>query len=444
MKPRFRPVVALATLLWVIRPAPALAVDLGTAFDYQGSLTQHNFPALGGFDFRFLLYDAPVGGNQIGPLITKFDIPLNNGDFSVSLDFGAGAFGGQARWLEVHVKNHNFESQFTVLTPRQNISVAPYALYALSGAGNGSTSGPQGPPGPQGPIGPQGAPGPKGDHGDPGIPGPAGPKGEPGSTWAGIGNIPAGFADGIDNDTQYSAGAGLKLNGTTFSVDFGLAGLDTTVARANHGHAGSEWGSQGTNPALRLIGTSGEGLAASGAGKAAVHAQQTASAVGSYAVLAEGNGSSTAVLGSSQTGSGVIGQSISGAGVQGINGPKRGKLGTDEAAVVADATINAGTALQIENGAIRVKGAGIGTPTAALKVRVETEDWQVYIDHPQCNGDPNAILLVTQETVDFTHRPVPVSVTYGPIRNKWYIRNVDVVSGYFPVGMQFNVLIIKP
>ena len=36
--------------------------------------------------------------------------------------------------------------------------------------------------------------------------------------WAGLTGVPAGLADGIDNDTTYSAGAGLNLNGGIFSV----------------------------------------------------------------------------------------------------------------------------------------------------------------------------------------------------------------------------------
>ncbi len=37
--------------------------------------------------------------------------------------------------------------------------------------------------------------------------------------WTSITNIPAGFADDIDDDTTYSAGTGLTLTGTTFAVD---------------------------------------------------------------------------------------------------------------------------------------------------------------------------------------------------------------------------------
>ena len=37
--------------------------------------------------------------------------------------------------------------------------------------------------------------------------------------WNNLLNVPAGFVDGVDDDTTYSAGSGLNLSGTTFSVD---------------------------------------------------------------------------------------------------------------------------------------------------------------------------------------------------------------------------------
>jgi len=39
-----------------------------------------------------------------------------------------------------------------------------------------------------------------------------------GLNWNNLVNVPAGFADGIDNNTTYTAGAGLNLAGTVFSV----------------------------------------------------------------------------------------------------------------------------------------------------------------------------------------------------------------------------------
>ncbi|MBU2904444.1 hypothetical protein KO529_06565, partial [Arenibacter algicola] len=37
--------------------------------------------------------------------------------------------------------------------------------------------------------------------------------------WTTLINVPAGFADNTDNDTTYSAGAGLTLTGTVFALD---------------------------------------------------------------------------------------------------------------------------------------------------------------------------------------------------------------------------------
>ncbi|MDI7268996.1 MAG: hypothetical protein QME96_13490, partial [Myxococcota bacterium] len=49
--------------------------------------------------------------------------------------------------------------------------------------------------------------------------------------WTTLTGVPAGFADGIDNDTTYGAGSGLSLSGATFSVVFGsVAG---TAAQGN-------------------------------------------------------------------------------------------------------------------------------------------------------------------------------------------------------------------
>src|SRR5207247_1295137 len=73
------------------------AVAQGTAFTYQGRLDKAGAPTTGLFDFQFGLYDAPTGGN----LLSSEDldgVPVTNGLFTVTLDFGANAFNGQARW----------------------------------------------------------------------------------------------------------------------------------------------------------------------------------------------------------------------------------------------------------------------------------------------------------------------------------------------------------
>ncbi|MDP2895622.1 MAG: hypothetical protein Q8Q12_03565 [bacterium] len=54
--------------------------------------------------------------------------------------------------------------------------------------------------------------------------------------WGSITSIPAGFADDTDDDTTYSAGAGLNLAATTFSAQFAGSGAASTVARSDHDH----------------------------------------------------------------------------------------------------------------------------------------------------------------------------------------------------------------
>jgi len=107
----------------------AHAVPLSTAFTYQGQLTDGGGPANGSYDLRFILYSAEVGGSQFGPIVTSDDIAVSNGLFTVPLDFGAGVFTGEARWLEIAVRAGNSTGGYTTLT-RQPITAAPSALYA--------------------------------------------------------------------------------------------------------------------------------------------------------------------------------------------------------------------------------------------------------------------------------------------------------------------------
>lgn len=158
----------------------AQASPLGTAFTYQGRLSEVGNPANGNYDLRFALFDAATVGNPIGAAIVNQNVAVTNGLFTVLLDFGGGVFTNQARWLEIGVRPGGSVQNFTLLAPRQETTPAPFALYAVQ-AGN-TTPGPQGPAGPTGPAGPQGLIGPTGPQGEPGPVGSAGPQGPPGPT----------------------------------------------------------------------------------------------------------------------------------------------------------------------------------------------------------------------------------------------------------------------
>ena len=105
---------------------------LGTAFTYQGRLIDSGNPANGQYDLQFALYDAPAAGNQVGSTLTQTNTTVTGGVFTVLLDFGAGAFNGNAGWLLIGVRPGGTNGSFTTLSPRQAVSPAPNALFALS------------------------------------------------------------------------------------------------------------------------------------------------------------------------------------------------------------------------------------------------------------------------------------------------------------------------
>jgi trimeric autotransporter adhesin len=113
---------------------PLWSAPLGTAFTYQGRLTDGGASANGTYDLRFILFDVEAFGFPVGPVITNDNVNVSNGVFAVTLDFGA-AFNGAARWLEIGVRPGSSTGTFTALDPRQSLTPAPHALYAAV-AGN--------------------------------------------------------------------------------------------------------------------------------------------------------------------------------------------------------------------------------------------------------------------------------------------------------------------
>jgi hypothetical protein len=135
MKAKHAPKFAAVLLLFAtlgLRPSTALAQ--GTAFTYQGRLNNGTNPANGTYSFEFSLFTAPSGGSQIGGTVTTSAIGVTNGLFTVAIDFGSGAFTGATNWLQIGVET-NGGSSFTPLTPRQQLTPTPYAIFA-EGAGN--------------------------------------------------------------------------------------------------------------------------------------------------------------------------------------------------------------------------------------------------------------------------------------------------------------------
>ena len=221
-------VIAAGTLCALVLPAHAQSV---TDFTYQGQLLDAGSPADGMYEFQVRLLAA--GGSQVGLTQTTL-ADVVDGQFQIVVDFGASAFDGSARTLEIGVRSVMDAGPFTILTPNTPVTSTPVAQFALSGnegpqgpvgpEGPQGVQGPQGPQGNTGPQGPQGSTGPQGPQGDTGPTGPEGPQGPTGpagtTSWLGLSDIPADIADGDDN-TTYSAGSGLQLSGGVFSIPNG-------------------------------------------------------------------------------------------------------------------------------------------------------------------------------------------------------------------------------
>ncbi len=124
-----------------ITPAdgPESNLVLGSSFTYQGRLVLSGVPVDVASDLRFSLWDAGAAGTQIGSDFTVVSVAVADGLFSVELDFGTGAFAGDARWLEIEVRSPAGVGGYTTLTPRQEINAVPYALHALNGGGGGGS-----------------------------------------------------------------------------------------------------------------------------------------------------------------------------------------------------------------------------------------------------------------------------------------------------------------
>jgi len=117
----------------------AIAAPMGSAFTYQGRLIDANEPADGLYDLQLRLYDSLAGGTQVGSTLDANEVDVNDGYFTLLLEFGSAAaiFDGNARWLEIGVREGALEDPnvYTVLVPRQELTPTPYALYAANAPG---------------------------------------------------------------------------------------------------------------------------------------------------------------------------------------------------------------------------------------------------------------------------------------------------------------------
>jgi hypothetical protein len=108
---------------------PAWAdTPIGTAFTYQGSLSDGGIAPTAVYDFRFTLFDASVGGNSVSASLDLDGVAVVSGIFTVELDFGAIPFSlATAKWLLVEIRPGPSTGTYTPL-PRQKLNPTPSAI----------------------------------------------------------------------------------------------------------------------------------------------------------------------------------------------------------------------------------------------------------------------------------------------------------------------------
>lgn len=106
----------------------------GNSFFYQGRLESAGVPVTGNIDARFSLWDSAALGLQVGAAHTLLNIPASDGLFTVLVNsanqFGASAFNGQPRWLNIEVRSPAGGGAFVPLASRQQLASTPYAAFA--------------------------------------------------------------------------------------------------------------------------------------------------------------------------------------------------------------------------------------------------------------------------------------------------------------------------
>ncbi len=113
-------------VLGLVSATSLAQTPLTSEWAYQGSLSFDGMPLNETVDLQFTLWDADTSGNQIGTMLAAVAVPVVDGRFTVQLDFGVNAFNGDARWLEIAVAR--IDTSFVSLSPRQPVTVVPYAL----------------------------------------------------------------------------------------------------------------------------------------------------------------------------------------------------------------------------------------------------------------------------------------------------------------------------
>jgi hypothetical protein len=109
----------------------------GTVFTYQGQFNDGANPARGNYEILFRPFGVLTGGSQLTiPNIRP--VIVSNGLFTTTMDFGSAIFEGGPVFLQLEVRT-NGAAGYAVLSPRQQLTPTPYAIFAGAAGGAGIT-----------------------------------------------------------------------------------------------------------------------------------------------------------------------------------------------------------------------------------------------------------------------------------------------------------------
>jgi len=405
----------------------SLAAQVSEAISYQGVLEENGIPITGSRDMSFSLFSDGGCTAFVAGIVDLSDVPVDNGHFSVQLDFDPSVFTGQALFLEVQVESTAIACQ--------EILAVPYALSLRPGAKTATDSIADDAAAFTGEVSSMMP----GSHST----GLRGINNGTGDYGIGVHGSQAGNGWGVYGHVD---GDGRGVFGSVLGDGEGVYG--SAVGEDGYGVYGSHRATTGTNPGVYGE-TRSQDLYAYG-----VQGVVTSSSPGSYSAGVAGINNGTG-----GTGIGVYGsQDGGGWGVYGqVDGNGRGVYGKADGAtgvgVYAQGSSTSGTALMLSNGGIRVNAAGLNSNTPVFLHQATASNIAcgfsqcTVIDHPLTNNDPNAFLFITHNFNSSTiatsvNNPHPVGVQYLSTTSRWVIYNVDLSA--MTEGALFNVLVVKP
>ncbi|HQR33110.1 MAG TPA: hypothetical protein PLK30_10245 [Blastocatellia bacterium] len=462
-----RMLILLATLLL----GSIVALAQTTAFTYQGRLTDGGNPANGNYDLQVKLFDALTGGNQIGATASLNTVAVTNGVFTVTLDFGAAAFSGANRWAEISARPAG-GANFTTLTPRQPVTSTPYAIKSLSAATadglsatcTGCITSAQ--------IG--SLPSTSGNY----IQNTTTQQANTNFNISGNGilggDVNAGKKIVVDSSNVFDGNFSSNLGGLKFGSGntgegigskrtaggnaFGLDFFTSYTARlsiANNGNVGigtsaptdklqiSDFSSPDTSTYLKIA-TKGTNVGTPGDRIAGIKLKHFDDTYGFSLEAFEGQTlAGFAIKSFVANATGITRFFIDeGSGNVGIGTTAPGSL------LTLKASSNTAPALEVNQGAIKVTGAGLGTNTPVFIQEATASNIDptyspaTVINHPLTNGDVKAILIVTPVQLPGRGTVKSIYVDYNTAIGRWRIIHADFSP--MTVGESFNVLVVKP